>query len=47
VRVELRTAENPYAGRRNTLSKRQVDRKRRLMAHVKKDKKRRQRKKDR
>ncbi|MHA7816098.1 MAG: ribosome biogenesis GTPase Der [Pseudohaliea sp.] len=47
VRVELRSGENPYAGRRNTLSKRQVDRKRRLMAHVKKDKKRRQRKKDR
>ncbi|KGE04986.1 ribosome biogenesis GTPase Der [Pseudohaliea rubra] len=47
VRVELRSGDNPYAGRRNTLSPRQQARKRRLMAHVKKDKKRRQRKKDR
>jgi GTP-binding protein len=47
VRIELRSGDNPYAGRRNVLSQRQVTRKRRLMAHVKKDKKRRQRKKDR
>ena len=45
VRVELRGGENPYAGRRNSLSPRQQARKRRLMAHVKKDKKRRQRRK--
>jgi GTP-binding protein len=46
VRVEFRTGDNPYAGQRNVLSRRQLERKRRLMAHVKKDRKRRQRKKN-
>ena len=41
VRIEFRTGENPYADRRNQLTQRQVQRKRRLMAHVKKQKKRR------
>lgn len=36
VRIEFRTGDNPYAGKRNKLSQRQVQRKRRLMAHVKK-----------
>jgi GTP-binding protein len=44
LRVELRGGENPYAGRRNKLSQRQIARKRRMMAHVKQAKKRRQQK---
>ena len=39
VRIEFRTSENPYAEKRNKLTQRQVQRKRRLMAHVKKSKK--------
>jgi GTP-binding protein len=39
VRIEFRTGENPYADKRNKLTQRQVQRKRRLMAHVKKNKK--------
>jgi GTP-binding protein len=39
VRVEFRTGDNPYAEKRNKLTQRQVQRKRRLMAHVKKNKK--------
>ncbi|MCK8515527.1 ribosome biogenesis GTPase Der [Methylonatrum kenyense] len=35
VRLEFRTSDNPYAGRVNTLSQRQIQRKRRLMKHVK------------
>ena len=38
VRIEFRTGENPFAGKRNKLTKRQVSRKRRLMQHVKKSK---------
>jgi len=41
VRIEFRTGENPYADKRNRLSQRQVQRKRRLMSHVSKSKKRR------
>jgi len=44
VRIEFRTGENPYADRRNKLTQRQVQRKRRLMNHVKKSKKHRKRK---
>jgi GTP-binding protein len=36
VRVEFRTGDNPFAGKRNKLTQRQVSRKRRMMAHVKK-----------
>jgi GTP-binding protein len=36
VRIEFRTGENPYAGKRNVLTERQIERKRRLMQHVKK-----------
>jgi GTP-binding protein len=39
VRIEFKTGENPFADRRNKLTGRQVERKRRLMAHVKKQKK--------
>jgi len=44
VRIEFRTGENPYADKRNKLTERQVQRKRRLMNHVKKSKKSRKRK---
>ena len=33
VRVELRSGENPFAGKRNTLTPRQAKRKRRLIRH--------------
>jgi len=36
LRIEFRTGDNPYADRRNKLTGRQVQRKRRMMAHVKK-----------
>ncbi len=36
VKVEFRTGDNPYAGKRNKLTQRQVARKRRMMKHVKK-----------
>lgn len=39
VRIEFRTSDNPFADKRNKLTQRQVQRKRRMMAHVKKDKK--------
>jgi GTP-binding protein len=39
VRIEFRTGENPFADKRNKLTGRQVQRRRRLMAHVKKSKK--------
>ncbi len=41
VRVEFRTGDNPYSERRNKLTQRQVQRKRRMMAHVKKSSKKR------
>lgn len=36
LRIEFRTSENPYEGRRNKLTKRQVGKRRRMMQHVKK-----------
>lgn len=39
VRIEFKTGENPFADKRNQLTQRQAQRKRRLMSHVKKDKK--------
>jgi GTP-binding protein len=44
LRVEFRGGENPYAGQRNKLTQRQINRKRRMMAHVKQAKKRKQQK---
>lgn len=41
IRIEFRSGENPYAEKRNKLTQRQVQRKRRLMSHVKKSKKKR------
>ncbi len=35
LRIELRAGKNPYEGRRNKLTKRQVGKRRRLMKHVK------------
>jgi GTP-binding protein len=43
VRIEFRGNENPYADKRNKLTQRQVQRKRRLMAHVKKAEKKKKR----
>ena len=36
IRIEFRTGDNPYKGRRNKLTGRQLKRKSRLMRHVKK-----------
>ena len=36
IRIEFRTGDNPYEGRKNKLSERQIAKKRRLMKHVKK-----------
>ncbi|MDH5738330.1 MAG: ribosome biogenesis GTPase Der, partial [Gammaproteobacteria bacterium] len=36
VRLEFRTSDNPFKGRKNPLTLRQIARKRRLMSHVKK-----------
>ena len=36
IRLEFRTGENPFKGRKNKLNKRQISSKRRLMDHVKK-----------
>ena len=38
MRIEFRASDNPYAEKRNKLTQRQVQRKRRLMAHVSKSK---------
>ncbi|MDP0587859.1 MAG: ribosome biogenesis GTPase Der [Candidatus Endonucleobacter bathymodioli] len=39
IRVEFRTGENPFEGRKNKLNVRQLKKKRRLMDHVRKSKK--------
>jgi len=41
VRIEFRTSDNPYSEKRNQLTDRQVQRKRRLMNHAKKPRKNR------
>jgi GTP-binding protein len=45
LKVEFRSSDNPFAGQRNKLTQRQINRKRRLMAHVKQAKKSKQQKK--
>ncbi len=35
IRIELRTGENPFAGKRNELTPGQIERRRRMMKHVK------------
>ncbi|MEN8259492.1 MAG: ribosome biogenesis GTPase Der [Pseudomonadota bacterium] len=38
IRLEFRSSKNPFEGRRNTLTERQIKKRRRLMKHVKKKK---------
>jgi GTP-binding protein len=38
LRIEFKTAENPYAGRRNKLTERQQKKRGRLMKHVRRRK---------
>lgn len=45
LRVEFRSSDNPFSGQRNKLTQRQINRKRRMMAHVKQRKKSKQQKK--
>ena len=46
LRLEFKTGTNPYAGRKNTLSERQVNRKKRMVQHYKKIKKKKRRRVD-
>ena len=43
VRLDFKTGDNPFKGRKNQLNRRQISRKRRLMDHVKKNERRRKR----
>ena len=45
IRVEFKAGANPYAGRRNVLTKRQQFKKNRMISHIKKNKRKRQNKK--
>ena len=45
IRIELRSGDNPYANKGNTLTRRQLAKKRRLMQHVKQKKKQEKNKK--
>ena len=36
IRLELKSGDNPYEGRKTQLTERQIKRKRRMMKHVKK-----------
>jgi GTPase len=45
VRIEFKGGENPYAGKKNTLNKRQVARKQRMVQFIKKQEKKRAKKK--
>jgi GTP-binding protein len=36
VRIEFKTGENPFAGRKNPLTPRQQEKRKRLMRHTKK-----------
>ncbi|MCY1188799.1 GTPase Der [compost metagenome] len=45
IRIEYKGGENPYEGKKNTLTDRQVNKKRRLMSHHKKAEKKRRDKK--
>ncbi|MEY2909770.1 MAG: ribosome biosis GTPase Der [Pseudomonadota bacterium] len=47
IRVEFRNGDNPYAGKRNKLTQRQVQRRRRLLSHIKKHEKKKHNKKTR
>jgi GTP-binding protein len=41
IRIEFKSGENPFADKKNTLTERQVNKKRRLMSHHKKAEKKR------
>ncbi len=45
VRVEFKSGDNPYAGKKNTLTPRQAQKRKRMVAHIKKAEKKRARKK--
>ena len=45
IRIEYKGGDNPYEGKKNTLTDRQVNKKRRLMSHHKKAEKKRRDKK--
>ncbi|MDT4860212.1 GTPase Der [compost metagenome] len=45
IRIEYKGGENPYEDKKNTLTDRQVNKKRRLMSHHKKAEKKRKDKK--
>ena len=45
IRIEYKGGENPFEGKKNTLTDRQVNKKRRLMSHHKKAEKKRRDKK--
>lgn len=45
VRIEFRTGDNPYAGKRNTLTPRQIYKKQRMVSHHKKAEKKKKNKK--
>ncbi|MGI0115746.1 ribosome biogenesis GTPase Der [Zooshikella sp. RANM57] len=45
IQIEFRTGENPFAGKKNKLTDRQVAKKKRLVQHVKKQEKKRKKKK--
>lgn len=47
IKIELRTGDNPYADKRNKLTQRQVQRRRRLVSHIKKHEKKQRDKKNR
>ena len=36
VRIEFKSSENPFKGKRNPLTERQIRRRRRMMKHIKK-----------
>lgn len=45
VRIEFKSGDNPYAGKKNVLTPRQVQKRKRMVAHIKKAEKKRARKK--
>ncbi len=45
IRVEFKTGDNPFSGRRNKLTERQIKKRRRMMSHVKKREKKTKNKK--
>ena len=44
MRLEFKTSSNPYSGKKNTLSERQINRKKRMIRHIKKTEKNKKKK---